>query len=81
MKIYSHSAGITGTSITFSLAPGTYLFVEPALQVTVFGGATELDAEFVWEAISGVGEVITGVTLTFPSALIGKRFSLLLVAE
>lgn len=81
MRMFTHSAAITGTSITFSLPTGVYLFVEPGLQITVFGGVTEVDAAWQWEAVSGFGEVITGVTLTFPAGLIGDRFSLLLIDQ
>ena len=81
MRSFVHTAGITGASITFTLPPGTFFYVEPGLQVTVFGGITEVNAAFVRSAIAGAGEVITGVTLTFPPELVGKRFSLLLIGE
>lgn len=81
MHQFSFNAGISATSITYSMPPGQFFTVEPGVQVTIFGAPTEVDIAFRWEAIAGAGEVITGVTLTFKVAVVGKRFSLLLIGE
>ncbi len=68
---------ITGTLVHVDFAPTDYYVLEPHVLVTVWGGVTEVSITPVLTAVPGEGALYTGLDLTFPAGLVGKRFSVL----
>jgi len=78
-RIYSDVRPITDTTVHLDFA--NYFVVEPAVLITVYGAETNVEVSLVYEFIDGVGEVYTGVDLTFPAGHVGKKFAILVTAD
>lgn len=69
----------TGLSVVITFQD--YFVTEPAVLVTVYNAVTEVGVVCTKEEVSGVGEVYTYVTLTFPTGYSGKRAAVLICGQ
>lgn len=64
---------ITSENMRLNFPTGRFTVTKPVVQVTVSGAPTNVTIDSMAEHVSGIGEVHTGVDLTFPSSAIGKQ--------
>ena len=77
---YSRVQAITGTTVRVNFPTGVWFVTEPAINVTIYGEATNVDRTLVTGTVDGA-QVYTGVDLVFPSTAVGKRAAILVTGD
>lgn len=65
--------GVTDTTVSLDYGPGRYFTAAPTVLVTVKGAPTDVDWTHTLVNVPRLGEVHSGLVLSFQAAAVGKR--------
>ena len=80
MRQYWRVQAIAAQTVTINFPPDGWYATEPAINVTIYGEATNVDRTMVTGIVDGA-QVYTGVTLLFDATAVGLRCAVLVTGD